>query len=278
MFGGLKPGIVAAMLVAAVSAGAAEVDRASLYRGRSVTNGFGEVNRARALAPSLEDVLVKVSGDPRLIGDPRVAEMARRAPDYLKTFSYRDLLNNRPPNDEQGTYDRPQYLTANFDPDKINALLASLGRKPWPLPRPKVVALVEVAPMKGDSFMLANKSDNLLAGDMRAALLAAAQQTGMPLQLPAQNEAEAIRTRKSEPKGLARRARALGGDLLLIGTMVWREEALGWVADWQLVSRTRNHVWQSPGFGFDDSFRNALRGTAQILSGNGKPDAVVTAK
>ena len=278
MFGGLKPAIVAAVLTAAVSAGAADIDRAGLYRGRSVTNGFGEVNRARALAPSLEDVLVKVSGDPRLIGDPRVADMARHAPDYLKAFSYRDLLNNRPPHDEQGTYDRPQYLTADFDPDKINALLASLGRKPWPLPRPKIVALVEVAPMKGDSFMLANKSDNHLAADMRAALLAAAEQTGVPLQLPARDDAEAIRTGTSKPKVLARRAKTLGGDFLLVGTMVWREEALGWVADWQLVSKTQNHLRQLRGFGFDDTFRNALRGTARILSGNGQPEAVVTSK
>lgn len=278
MFGGLKPALVAAALTAAVSASAAEVDRASLYRGRSVTNGFGEVNRARALAPSLEDVLVKVSGDPRLFGDPRVAEMARHASDYLKAFRYRDLLNNRPPHDEQGTYDRPQYLTADFDPDKINALLASLGRKPWPLPRPKIVALVEVVPMRGDSFMLANKADNYLAKDMRAALMAAAEQTGMPVQLPAPGEAEAIRIEKSKPAMLARRAKTLGGDFLLVGTMVWREEALGWVADWQLVSKTQNHLWQLRGFGFDDTFRNGLRGTARILSGNGQPDAVVTAK
>ncbi|WP_054313202.1 DUF2066 domain-containing protein [Mesorhizobium sp. 1M-11] len=278
MFGGLKSGIVAAALAMAVSASAAEVNRTNLYRGQSVTNGFGEVNRARALAPSLEDVLVKVSGDPRLIGDPRVAEMARHAPDYLKAFSYRDLLNNRPPHDEQGTYDRPQYLTADFDPDKINALLASLGRKPWPLPRPKIVALIEAAPMKGDSFMLANKSDNHLAADMRAALLAAAEQTGMPLQLPARYKADAIRTEKSKPEVLAKRAKTLGGDLLLVGTMVWREEALGWVADWHLVSKSQDRHWQLRGFGFDDTFRNALRGAAQILSGNGQPEAVVTAK
>lgn len=276
MLDALKPVIVAAVLAATSSTGATEVDRAGLYRGISVTNGFGEANRAHALVPSLEDVLVKVSGDPRLIGDPRVAEMARHAFDYVKAFSYRDLLNNRPPHDEQGTHDRPQYLTADFDPDKIDALLASLDRKPWPLPRPKIVALVEVTPMKGASFMLASKGESQLARDMRAALMAAGEQTGVPMLLPAQDEA--VANRKSAPEALAGMARTLGGDLVLVGTMAWREEALGWVADWQLVSGSQNRRWQLRGFGFDDTFRNALRGTAQILSGNGQPEAVITAK
>lgn len=279
MFGGSKTGIVAAaILAAAVSANAADVNRASLYRGRSVTSGFGEANRARALVPSLEDVLVKVSGDPRLIGDPRVTEMARHAGDYLKAFSYRDLLNNRPPHDEQGTYDRPQYLTADFDQDKIDALLASLDRKPWPLPRPKVVALVEIAPLKGEGFMLASQSDNQLAADMRTALLAAAEQTGIPLLLPAPGEAKAIRAGEPKTEALAERAKTQGGDVVLVAAMAWREDALGWVADWRLVSKGENHSWQLRGFGFDDTFRNALRGAAQILSGNGQPEAVVTAQ
>ncbi|WP_245271262.1 DUF2066 domain-containing protein [Mesorhizobium sp. LNJC384A00] len=47
---------------------AADIDRASLYRAQSVTSGTGEENRAWGLAPCLEEVLVKVSGDPRLIG------------------------------------------------------------------------------------------------------------------------------------------------------------------------------------------------------------------
>ncbi|MBA1140229.1 DUF2066 domain-containing protein [Mesorhizobium neociceri] len=258
----MKFGFVAAVLAALIAfpVAAADIDRASLYRAQSVTNGTGEENRAWGLAPCLEEVLVKVSGDPRLIGDPRVAEMSRHAADYVTDVSYRDLLNNRPPHDEQGTHDRPQYLTADFDPDRIDALLASLGRKPWPVPRPAIVALLDIKPMKGDSFTLVRDGGGELVADMRGALADAAHRTGLPLELP-----------KPQDVALADVADTLGGDASLSGTLAWRQEALGWVGDWRLGFKGREYRWQVRGVSFDDAFRNATRGTLQILSGNGQP-------
>ncbi|HEV2503190.1 MAG TPA: DUF2066 domain-containing protein [Mesorhizobium sp.] len=255
---------------------AAEIDRADLYRAQAVTNGFGEANRVRALAPSLTEVLVKVSGDPRLSGDPRVGEMAAHAAAYVKDFNYRDLLNNRPPHDEQGTYDRPQYLTTDFEPDKIDVLLASLARKPWTSRRPAIVALFDIRPMKGDGFALSKDGDAAGAADMRTALTVAARQAGMPLVLPGQDIIRSNRDKKLEV--LAGMAKALGGDLVLAGTMAWRDEALGWVADWQLRANGKDYRWQVRGVSFDDAFRNAMLGTAQILSGNGQPEAVTSAR
>ncbi|WP_192254141.1 DUF2066 domain-containing protein [Mesorhizobium caraganae] len=259
----LKFRVAAAVLAVlfAFPVAAADIDRASLYRAQSVTNGTGEENRAWGLAPCLEEVLVKVSGDPRLIGDPRVAEMSRHAADYATQIGYRDLLNNRPPHDEQGTHDRPQYITADFAPDKIDALLGSLGRKPWPLPRPAIVALLDVKPMKGNGFTLVRDGDGELEADMRGALAAAAYRTGLPLELP-----------KPQDIALADVTRALGGDVLLAGTLAWRPEALGWVGDWRLASKGKEYRWQVRGVSFDDAFRNAVRGTLQILSGNGEPE------
>ena len=258
--------LVTAALVALIAfpVAAADIDRASLYRAQSVTSGTGEENRAWGLAPCLEEVLVKVSGDPRLIGDPRVTEMRRHAADYATEIGYRDLLNNRPPHDEQGTHDRPQYITADFDPDKIDALLASLGRKPWPVPRPAIVALLDIKPMKGDGFTLVRDGGGELAADMRVALADAAYRAGLPLELP-----------KPQDVVLADVTQTLGGDALLAGTLAWRPEVLGWVGDWRLASKGKEHRWQVRGVSFDDAFRNAVRGTLQILSGNGEPEAVM---
>lgn len=263
--GCLKLGFVAAALAVLIvfPVAAADIDRASLYRAQSVTSGTGEENRAWGLAPCLEEVLVKVSGDPRLIGDPRVADMNRHAADYVTGVGYRDLLNNRPPHDEQGTHDRPHYITADFDPDKIDALLASLGRKPWAVPRPKMVALLDVRPMKGDGFTLVRDGGGELAADMRVALADAAHRTGLPLELPRPSDV-----------ALADVANTLDGDALLAGTLVWRQEALGWVGDWRLSFKDKEYRWQVRGVSFDDAFRNATRGTLQILSGNGEPEAV----
>lgn len=276
----MKFGFIAAALALLViaPASAGNIDQASLYRAQSVTNGVGEVNRARGLAPALEEVLVKVSGDPRLIGDPRVLEMTRHAADYVTGFTYVDLLNNRPPNHEQGTYDRPKYLIADFDPGKIDTLLASLERKPWPVPRPEIVAWFDIAPMKGESFTLTTDGGEQLAADMRTALTSAAERTGLPLTLLRPRDIDTIRQAKPEPAALAEAAKALGGDCLLTGKMAWRAEATGWVGDWQLVFAGKEYRWQVRGVGFDDAFRNAMRGSAQIMSGNGQPEAVLTVR
>ena len=46
---------------------------------------------------------------------------------------------------------------------------------------------------------------------------------------------------------------------------------LGWTADWRLSGGKAVHDWKIAGVNFDDAFRNALRGAAQILSGNSEP-------
>lgn len=65
---------------------------------------------------------------------------------------------------------------------------------------------------------------------------------------------------------------SLGGDARLVGTITWPEEALGWAGDWRLLVNGKEYRWQVRRVSFDDAFRNAIRGTAQILSGNGQPN------
>lgn len=258
-------------LVAVLGCGVVHAtDGTGLYTAMSVTNGTGEVNRARSLAVSLTDVLVKVSGDPSLAADPRVAEAAANAGSLIVDFQYRDLLNNRPPNHEQGTYDRPKYLTAMFDPAKIDALLKSLGREPWPEPRPRVIIFIDVETMKKEKFSLAEDETGGTEADMRSSLAAAAERAGLSVSLPGKAAATAVGASVTAAS-LGEAAKANGGDVALKGSMTWRQDALGWVADWTLGFDGKAHHWQDKGVGFDDAFRNAMRGAAQIMSGNGEP-------
>jgi hypothetical protein len=63
----------------------------------------------------------------------------------------------------------------------------------------------------------------------------------------------------------------MGGDLALVGNMLWSEEALGWIVDWRLSAEGKSYRWQIRGVSFEDAFRNAIAGAAQILSGHGRP-------
>jgi hypothetical protein len=66
-------------------------------------------------------------------------------------------------------------------------------------------------------------------------------------------------------------AKLTGADQALSGAIVWSDKDLGWVADWRLDFMGRAYAWQVQGVSFDEAFRVAMKGAAQILSGNGQP-------
>ncbi len=71
---------------------------------------------------------MRVSGDPRLTADPRVAALAKSPREAVANISYRDLYAFRPIKDEQGTRDRPHEMTVEYHPEKIDAMLAAWAR------------------------------------------------------------------------------------------------------------------------------------------------------
>jgi hypothetical protein len=52
---------------------------------------------------------------------------------------------------------------------------------------------------------------------------------------------------------------------------VWNDQELGWATEWQMEWQGRPHRWQLRGVTFDEAFRRAIGGAAQILSDNGDP-------
>lgn len=245
----------------------------NLYQAQTILTGRGEEGRPQGLAECLVDVLAKVSGDPRLLNDPRVAVLKPQAATLVRDFRYRDRMEELPVHDEQGTRDRPYDLTADFYPERIDAILRALGVEPWPAERPRIAVFLAVRNIAA-SYVFADdaRRDN----GQRDSLLRTAYRTGIPVALPNQAELAAagldLETLwKAEPAGLAAATKALGADLPLVGTMRFSDEAHGWIADWRLAAKGRTYTWQVRGVNFDEAFRSALRGAAQILSGHGQP-------
>jgi hypothetical protein len=264
--------LAAMMTLGCANASAADVD--DLYQCRTIVTGQGEESRRFGFPVCLGQVLVKVSGDPRLTGDPEVALLAGRAATFVTDFAFRDLLAGIPVHDEQGTRDRPYELTVRFDAAKIDAALRALGRKPWAAPRPRVAVLVGVD-LGGTRYLLASGGGR--GRDQREALAAAAERYGLPIALPDQAALAQAGLSDRDPPApdvprLDAAARAIGGDLALAGKLVWSEQALGWIADWRMDGSGKTYRWGISGVGFDDAFRSAMSGAAQILSGHGQPE------
>lgn len=284
----LKPSFVAVLLLsfeAAVTATfAAEtkppppVAIEDIYTAQAVVTGNDERNRPLGFRLCFEDVLVKASGDATILDAPAVPGLAARAGDYVDRFSYFDRLSGRAIHDEQGSYDRPHFLTCHFNPAKIDNVLASLGRKTWKGKRPALTMIVTVQGL----LQAGRPRDGVLAADgdfhpdMREALGNAATRCGMKVVLPA---AEPLHAAGITPKTPARTIRAkaerltplAGGDVPLIGTLTWSDKAHGWIASWQIETQGRAFIWSARGINYDEAFRIAMRGAMRALSGNGAP-------
>jgi uncharacterized protein len=180
-------------------------------------------------------------------------------------------MSGIPVHDEQGTRERPFDLTIDFDPARIDAVLASLHRAPWREPRPRLAVLLGVHDATA-RYVLAR--DGARGLGQREALAQTAERHGIVLALPSEallaERHATYRTLATAPEPrLAALATASGGDAALAGTLVWTEQALGWTARWRLAWQGRERRWQESGVSFDDAFRDALDHATAILSGHG---------
>lgn len=243
---------------------------ADLYRAQVTVTGQGEANRIIGFAACLEDVLIKASGAQKLSGDRRLAAFKSKAKDFVRAFSYRDQFAGKPVRDEQGTRDRPYDLTVEFEESRIDGILRALGLKPWLSHRPRLAVFADMEQGPRNYIVTADGTRSDLQRD---ALFAAADRRGMGIVLPsmaalAKSNMSGAELRTAPFPALAPIAAELGGEVVLVGRLVWDDRELGWATRWQMDWRGRTHRWQVRGVTFDEAFRRGIGGAAQILSGN----------
>lgn len=228
--------------------GLAAAQPAPLYEARAIVTGTDLRQRPEGFARCLIDVLAKITGNPAVRDDPRARDLAARAETLIEDFAYADRMADKPVMDEQGSRDRPYTLTCRFVPGRVDAAMARIGAHPWRGPRPRLLGRVSMTERSGDSYPL--RADTVKGDRPRNALLDAADRMGLRLTLPADGAAEPA-------------------DLVpLEGSLRWSDADLGWVADWSLTWRERNHRWRIAGVSYDEAFRKGIDGAAEILSGN----------
>jgi hypothetical protein len=240
----------------------------SLYRAMEVVTGTDWRERPRGFAMCLEDVLVKVSGDPGLRADQRVITIAQHANDYVVAFNYVDPIAGTRPKDDQGTYDRSENLTVSFDPAKIDALLVSLGDSPWHGLRPVLVPVLSVHGRKPPAYLLSTTEP--LAAEQRFALERIAAEAGIPLRLPATSEFDKFGIRNDIIANVA--PCGPDGTIVVLGRLNWSEAAPGWIGAWHTCWQGLQRVWGIHGGGYDLAFANIVQGAMLLASRRGTPD------
>src|SRR5215472_15184503 len=92
--------LVAAAAGLGLPAPSAGADTTSdLYKSTVIVTGFDMRNRPAGFARALHEVLVKLSGEPRLDRDPRVNELAVHADKLVVSFDYVDQYAGIPIHD-----------------------------------------------------------------------------------------------------------------------------------------------------------------------------------
>lgn len=235
------------------------------YIGQTTTTGFDTRFRAAGLERDLRQVLVRVSGNPALAHDKRVMLFVPDMMALIQLYSYQDEMAGIPRHDEQGTRDRPYRLTVQFEPEKIDALLARLGDKPWLEPRPTIVPIVLVrggdAPK--DATYLVTR-DEPLAADARADLARFAGRYGVAIEVPSAEELKAwgIGT-KGFPVLASRDGRVMAG-----GVVRFRIVTIGWVGVWRMQLGNDLRAWSIGGVELATALDSLVAGAVAEASGH----------
>jgi hypothetical protein len=240
------------------------------YQAFDIVAGYDlERTRLPGFAHCLREVLVRVSGEPRLEHDPRLAELAAHAETLVASYDYSDfLVRMGPVHDDQGTGDeRPYDLVVRFDHAKIDAALEAMGIPPWKGPRPQVMPVLAVKGFAG-TYLL---SAEVKAGEaQRGSLATVATQYGLALRMP--SEAELAQWGVEANGAPNPRVEPQDRLALVAGTLAFDEAKPGWVGSWRMRWRGTDYAWGISGVNYDEAFRSLMRGVERVASGRGAPD------
>lgn len=202
-----------------------------LYGAEVTVNNQTAAARGGGFARGLLQVLTRVTGDRGVNSRPGVGEELRRANEYVAKFDYRQ-------DEGVGPTGAPSFnttLVIQFEPAKVDELIATLGLSLWPQPRPKPVLWLAIDDGTGPRLVGLGKSN------AARPVLDRAVQRGYRLGLPAGNAAEQALVGsiwRGDTGAIARASAKYSPPMQLIGKL-YRGAKGGWTADWAFVDNGR---------------------------------------
>lgn len=249
-----------ALLILAGPAPAAEPP--DLYSAKILVTGTGEPERTRGLRDGLVQVVIKLTGDARLAGDPRLERMLQDPHRWVERFDYEDRMKGIPIHDEQGSRDRPYFLHMRYDPALLDPELQRLGLSKWE-DRPSITVLLGIRTQAG-AFVLAPSGAQ--GYGERTALLVAAERRGLTVVLP-ESGAAPVSFEDVAAGNLDVFERTMDPESALLSGSLSVATGGYWDIAWRLSHRGRVQSWGETGVTFDVAFQNGLDKAALLLSG-----------
>lgn len=211
----------------------------------------------KALPEALEQVLVKLSGNPSVTTLPAIKNILSKVNGYVESYSYDTTADN------SGKEALAVHVV--FDDKALKQVLQNAGQAIWGGNRP--LTLVWVALPKGtETGVLANDdNDPMLAVIKKAAIV-----RGVPILFPAmdlEDQTNVAQTTSTLPTNdqLQQIAKKYGVDSLLAGTIV--TDAAGAIeGEWRLTLNGVPYEWQTSGATISQVVINGLDRAADMMA------------
>ena len=231
-----------------------------LYAAEAPVTDEGSETRNTALSRLLATVLVRISGNAGIAGQPAARELLAAAPSLVQEYRYRSA-------DEGG--DVVRYLWARFDQAAVERMMRERKLPVWSQ-RPQV--LLWLATEQAGRRELLNLDNEPAA---RGTALAIARQRGIPLQLPLMDLEDQSKLTPADVWSDYQAAIRLASaryphDLVLTGRLRAHGDSK-WSGMWTLLDANASQSFQSPAQPLGDGLAFALEQTQNLLAARYAP-------
>lgn len=192
----------------------------------------------KALPQALEQVLVKVSGNPDVITLPTVQNALPKIDNLVESYSYTERTN--------ASGEQELNLQVVFDNDAIKHLLRDAGQAIWGNNRPLTLVWLSV-PEEMQTRILSNDSENPLVASVKHFV----EQRGIPIIFPSMDLEDRMNmnlsaSRLPSREQLEKVARRYGVESVLVANVVSvnHGELIG---EWELFLKGTPIEWQTSG-------------------------------
>lgn len=248
------PRLLLSFLLLLVLLPAAAVPVSDLYEVDVPVASQDREQRLEVLKQAFEEILVRVTGDGSVAGNPEVEPLLRRAAGFVQRFRYLPA-----PEGEEGW-----VLHAVFDARRIERALAERGLPVWGQDRPAVLAWVAIID-GGRRFLIGEQSHDA----ERAILADEARRRGLPLMFPLLDLQDQRQVRIADVTGgfdstVDAASARYASDAVLIGTV--RRSGSHWLGRWRLREGDETVRFESSGKQLDEALRLGVDGAASWLA------------
>ena len=237
------------------------------YQATAIVTGTDLRQRPYGFANCLLQVLMKLTGQPKLRDDPAVKALADHAETLVESFAYVDPRAAVLHHDDQGTYDRSHELTVRFKPKEVDAAIEALGLAVWHDPRPLLNPVILVRTRDPDAYLLSLETPR--GADMRLSLVRIAAGYGVGVHFSTDGElAEwGVDTiGPPDPLGPADTNR-----VRVTGTLSFNTIEGGWTGSWWAEFGGVEHHWEIHRASYDQAFDSLASGAVELAAGTGSP-------